>query len=84
MYIQSKDRIHRYGLKKDDNVNYYYLLSEKSIDEAIHERLLIKEERMLDLIEREPIPLLDLNTGDSGVEDDDFKSILKHYYDRRK
>lgn len=85
MYIQSKDRIHRYGLKKpDDVVNYYYLVSENSIDEVIHSRLLEKEERMLYLIEREPIPLLDLNTGDSGVDDDDFKSVLKHYYDRRK
>lgn len=85
MYIQSKDRIHRYGLKKPyDIVNYYYLISENSIDEVIHERLLVKEERMLYLIEREPIPLLDMNTGDNGLDDDDFKAIMKHYYDRRK
>lgn len=83
MYIQSKDRIHRYGLDKDDKVNYHYLLSENSIDEVIHERLLTKEERMLHLIESEPIPLLDLNAGDNDIEEDDFKAILKHYYDRR-
>lgn len=83
MYIQSKDRIHRYGLEQDDKVNYYYLLSENSIDEVIHERLLTKEERMLHLIESEPIPLLDLNAGDNDIEEDDFKAILKHYYERR-
>jgi len=84
MYIQSKDRIHRYGLDSDDVVNYYYLLSENTIDEVIHKRLLEKEERMLYLIEREPIPLLDLNGGQSDVDEDDFQSILKQYYERRK
>ena len=84
MYIQSKDRIHRYGLDKDDVVNYYYLLSENSIDEVIHSRLLEKEERMLYLIEREPIPLLDMNIVQSNDVEDDFQSILKQYYERRK
>lgn len=84
MYIQSKDRIHRYGLDSEDVVNYYYLLSENTIDEVIHTRLLEKEERMLYLIEREPIPLLDLNGGQSDVDEDDFQSILKQYYERRK
>lgn len=84
MYIQSKDRIHRYGLNSDDVVNYYYFLSKNTIDEVIHSRLLEKEERMLYLIEKEPIPLLDFNNGQSDVEEDDFKSILKQYYERRK
>lgn len=83
MYIQSKDRIHRYGLKPGDTVNYYHFVSENTIDEVIHTRLLEKEEAMLYLIEREPIPLLDLNSGDSEVDEDDFQRILKHYYARR-
>jgi SNF2 family DNA or RNA helicase len=83
MYIQSKDRIHRYGLKPSDIVNYYHFVSENTIDEVIHARLLEKEEAMLYLIEREPIPLLDLNTGDSEIDEDDFQRILKHYYARR-
>ena len=34
-FIQSKDRIHRYGLEPETETNYYYLLSEESIDEVI-------------------------------------------------
>lgn len=39
-FIQSKDRIHRYGLKPGTVTNYYYLLSEDSVDEVIHSRLI--------------------------------------------
>ena len=42
-FIQSKDRIHRYGLKPDIETNYYYLLSENSVDSVIHDRLCAKE-----------------------------------------
>ncbi|AEY64804.1 DEAD/DEAH box helicase [Clostridium sp. BNL1100] len=77
-FIQSKDRIHRYGLEK--KVNYYYILSNNSIDEVIHERLAIKEKRMMEIIENEPIPLF------KNIEDDydesDFKLILKRYTER--
>jgi SNF2 family DNA or RNA helicase len=38
-FIQSKDRIHRYGLK--DRVHYYYILSENNIDQTIHHRLIV-------------------------------------------
>ena len=37
-FIQSKDRIHRYGLKKDDRINDYYLLSNNNIDITVHQR----------------------------------------------
>ncbi len=46
-FIQSKDRIHRYGLPKDTVTNYYYLVSENSIDETIDNRLTLKETRLL-------------------------------------
>ena len=45
-FIQSKDRIHRYGLEPETETNYYYLLSEESIDEVIHDRLIEKETRL--------------------------------------
>jgi SNF2 family DNA or RNA helicase len=38
MYMQSKDRVHRYGLDDNDVINYYYLISENSIDQTIHDR----------------------------------------------
>jgi len=55
-FIQSKDRIHRIGLDPDTKTIYYYLLSVSdnlnrlSIDEVIHNRLMEKEERMLEIL----------------------------------
>ena len=81
-FLQSKDRIHRYGLTQDVVTNYYYLLSENSIDSTIHERLDIKEKRMLDLMESMPIPLFDNVSDDGG--DEDVKAVLRDYARRIK
>lgn len=81
-FIQSKDRIHRYGLKPGTVTNYYYLLSEESIDEVIHNRLIEKETRLRDIIESMPIPLFEnvgLETGD-----DDIKALIAEYVNRTK
>ncbi len=84
MYMQSKDRIHRYGLDKNDVVNYYYLISENSIDQTIHDRVLEKEQRMLDIIENEKIPLLNMNMEDVGENDEnDIKAIIRDYRARK-
>lgn len=84
MYMQSKDRVHRYGLDNKDIVNYYYLLSKDSIDETIHKRILEKEQRMLELIENEDIPLLNMNMEDSNDGDkDDIRAIIRDYHDRK-
>jgi len=79
-FMQSKDRIHRYGLASDVETNYYYLLSEQSVDETINSRLHMKEKRMLEIIESMPIPLFD-NTTDEG--DEDIKAILSDYVKRK-
>ena len=79
-YMQSKDRIHRYGLTKDVKTNYFYLLSEDSVDETVDTRLRIKESRMLEIIESMPIPLFD-NATDEG--DEDIKAILSDYVKRK-
>ena len=79
-FIQSKDRIHRYGLPEDTITNYFYLLSKNTVDEVIDSRLKIKEERMLALIESSPIPLFD-NIGDEGNED--IKAIILDYVKRK-
>lgn len=81
-FIQSKDRIHRYGLKPGIETNYYYLLSEDSIDFVINDRLREKEERLREIIERMPIPLfsnVELETGD-----DDIKALIAEYVSRTK
>ena len=79
-FLQSKDRIHRYGLPKDTDTHYYYILSADSVDETIDYRLKEKERRMLDIIENTPIPLF-LNTTDEG--DADIKAILNDYVRRK-
>lgn len=81
-FIQSKDRIHRYGLKPGTETNYYYLLSEDSIDSVINDRLIDKEVRLREIIESMPIPLfsnVELETGD-----DDIKALIKEYVNRTK
>lgn len=81
-FIQSKDRIHRYGLKPGTETNYYYLLSEDSIDSVINDRLIAKETRLREIIESMPIPLfsnVELETGD-----DDIKALITEYVNRTK
>ena len=81
-FIQSKDRIHRYGLKNDVVTNYYYLVSSNSIDESINRRLKEKEERLLEIIESMPIPLFANITENEGYED--IKAVIKDYVTRAK
>ena len=57
-YLQSRDRIHRLGLKPDDKTNYYIYINmyyddlNKNIDMKIYNALGIKEDRMKTSIER--------------------------------
>jgi SNF2 family DNA or RNA helicase len=78
-FIQSKDRIHRYGLKENDKIHYYYILSDNNTDYTIHQRLAEKEERMMKIIEHEPIPLF--NRIDAEDEDD-IKALINNYVNR--
>ena len=81
-FIQSKDRIHRYGLPPGVKTNYYYILSADSVDETIDRRLREKEKRMLDIIENMPIPLFD-NANDDDCGENDIKAILSDYVKRK-
>ena len=81
-FIQSKDRIHRFGLPADTVTRYYYLISENSIDETINRRLTLKENRLNEIMESMPIPLFDNTLEDGGNED--IKAILRDYAQRAK
>lgn len=81
-FMQSKDRIHRYGLEPKTETNYYYILSKNSIDETIDRRLWEKEQRMMDIMENMPIPLFDNVCEDLG--DEDIKALIKDYVKRTK
>ena len=81
-FIQSKDRIHRFGLPAGTVTRYYYLISENSIDETINRRLTLKENRLNEIMESMPIPLFDNTLDDGGNED--IKAILRDYAQRAK
>lgn len=81
-FVQSKDRIHRYGLEPGTKTSYFYLLSKDTIDETIDERLEEKERRMTEIMESMPIPLFD-NVYD-GLGDEDIKALIKDYVRRTK
>ncbi|MCR4687862.1 MAG: DEAD/DEAH box helicase [Lachnospiraceae bacterium] len=83
VYMQSKDRIHRVGLKDSDITNYYFIQSANSVDHVIYDRVLAKEEKMIELIESQEIPLM-LNIDYEEYSDEDIKAIIKDYYERRK
>jgi hypothetical protein len=70
--LQSKDRIHRLGLPKDQYTQYYFLQNQfftidndsYSLDERIYERLIEKEITMLEAIENNKLERV------TSVEDD--------------
>lgn len=78
-FIQSKDRIHRVGLDDNQITNYYYIISQNSIDSVINNRLNDKIERMEKII-NDDIPLFArINDND---ETDIIKALLKDYAKR--
>ncbi len=81
-FVQSKDRIHRYGLPSGTVTNYYFILSQGTIDETIHSRLCEKEERMNEIMESMPIPLF-TNVSDE-LGDEDIKALIRDYVRRTK
>ena len=81
-FLQSKDRIHRYGLDNTITTEYYYLVSKNSIDETINKRLAEKIERLELIIDNSNIPLFDNNYEYIGK--DDMKEIIKDYVKRSK
>lgn len=81
-FVQSKDRIHRYGLRPGTVTNYYYVLSQNTIDETIDARLAEKEQRMTEIMESMPIPLFNNVSEDLG--DEDIKALIKDYVRRTK
>ena len=82
VYMQSKDRIHRVGLKDTDVTTYYFIHSADSVDHVVYERVLEKENRMLELIESQDIPLLS-NIDFEENSEADIKAIIRDYYERR-
>ena len=76
--LQSKDRIHRLGLKEGQYTQYYFLHTifltrdgfEYSLDQKIYQRLLEKERIMLEAIDKDILESL-------GSIEDDIEIIFK-------
>lgn len=81
-FVQSKDRIHRYGLRPDTITNYYYIISRDTVDETINTRLAEKERRMTEIMESMPIPLF--NNISEELGDEDIKALIRDYVRRTK
>ena len=75
-FLQSKDRIHRFGLQPTQKTNYYYILSEDSIDQIIDKRLEEKVKRMEEIIDAE-IPLF--ARIDDNDETDVIRTLIEEY-----
>lgn len=78
-FLQSKDRIHRVGLKKNQITRYYYFISKDSIDEVINHRLQLKIKRMNEII-NDDIPLF--SRIDDSDETDIIKELISNYAER--
>lgn len=78
-FLQSKDRIHRVGLPKNQETKYFYFISENSIDEIINNRLRLKIKRMEEII-NDDIPLF--NHIDNDDETDLIRDLIANYAQR--
>lgn len=79
-FVQSKDRIHRYGLDINTITNYYYLNTENSIDLVIDQRLNEKETVMIRITESADIPLF--SVLDEDIDNNDIKALIEAYVKR--
>jgi len=78
-FLQSKDRIHRVGLPEGAETNYYYFISDHSVDSVINERLDQKVKRMEKIIDEE-IPLF--RRIHDNDDTDIITALLKDYAQR--
>lgn len=79
-YIQSRDRIHRYGLADGIETTYFRIAARGTIDEIVDERLKLKEERMMRVVESSDIPLF--YNVDEELGSDDIKALIRDYIER--
>lgn len=69
-FIQSKERIHRISMPKGLTATYYFLINKETVDEAVNDRLKIKEDRMLKIFDSD-----ELLIGGEELENTMFMTI---------
>lgn len=67
-FIQSKDRIHRINMPHGTTAAYYFLMNSNTVDDSVGEKLAIKEQRMLAILDA------DIQIGGYEFEDNSFMS----------
>lgn len=83
-YLQSIDRIHRVGLKPEEETNVYILESVDTIDQVLRNRLQVKVERMSTILEDTSLAALAYDPEDvldaplQGIEVDDLLTIQRY------
>jgi SNF2 family DNA or RNA helicase len=86
-YLQSEDRIHRFGLRKDQKTTIEIVECIDSVDETVRERLIYKIGKMAEALEDsslrpDPIPLdptdiEDFDDYSTGLGPSDIQALLR-------
>jgi SNF2 family DNA or RNA helicase len=86
-YLQSEDRIHRFGLAKDQKTTIEIVECRGSIDETVRERLMYKIGKMAEALEDsslhpDPIPIdpngiEDMDEYSTGLTQDDIQALIR-------
>ncbi len=79
-YMQSEDRIHRLGLPADAKIEVEILMSEKTIDERVNNRLIMKVNKMAEVLEDTSLVIdpIEYSLEGDGVDEDDMQEIIEH------
>ncbi len=88
-YLQSEDRIHRFGLPKDQETIVEIVQCEESVDETVLERLDYKIRRMAEALEDsslmvdpialDPNDIEDYDDYSVGLKDEDVQALLRDF-----
>ena len=82
-YMQSLDRIHRVGLDPGALTRYDILQSDRSIDQTIHERLILKQANMERFLKKDTLEVYTIDDEEVPVDgfddgyEDDFNAVTK-------
>ena len=87
-YLQSLDRIHRLGLAPNQETKIHFLVSERSIDERVQGRLLVKIDRLARIMNDSglvsgtmPNDEEDISLNYMGIDTKDLNDLFAHLVD---
>lgn len=75
-FIQSKDRIHRINMPNGTTANYYFINNLDTVDEIVNERLRVKEQRMLQILDNDGLIIGNLEDNGEGITLEDLDAVF--------